>query len=272
MTTVLEEICAKKRQHIAKAKASVTLAELQNAIAHKPPPRGFYQALKQRAAQAGYGLICEIKKASPSKGLIREDFDPVKLAVAYEQGGATCLSVLTDAPYFQGADEHFLAARAACRLPMLRKDFMLDPYQVFEARAMGADCILIIMAALSDEQAMELSQLARDLGMDVLVEVHDQPELERGLALNLPLIGVNNRNLKTLAVDIKTTADLAPMVPADRLLVCESGLKGRETLEIMQNHGARAFLIGESLMRETDVAAATRAILPGHAPNATAAS
>ncbi|MEO0393717.1 MAG: indole-3-glycerol phosphate synthase TrpC [Pseudomonadota bacterium] len=262
MSTVLEEICAKKRIHVATCKSQTSLAQLETAIANSPPPRGFYQALRHRAADTGYSLICEIKKASPSKGLIRADFEPASLARAYEQGGASCLSVLTDTPYFQGADEHFKQARAACGLPMLRKDFMLDPYQVLEARAMGADCILIIMAALEDDDARDLSQLARDLGMDVLVEVHDQAELERGLALDLPLIGVNNRNLKTLAVDIQTTVKLASLIPDDRLLVCESGLKGRNTLIDMQAVGAKAFLIGESLMRETDVAAATKAILP----------
>lgn len=265
MGTVLAEICAKKREHVAEAKAKVSLAELQTAIGNNPPPRGFHQALKKRAEQDGYGLICEVKKASPSKGLIREDFDPAVLAKAYQDGGATCLSVLTDTPYFQGSDADFIAARAACTLPMLRKDFMVDPYQVLEARAMGADCILIIMAALSDQEASELSQLARDLGMDVLVEIHDREELERGLVLNLPLIGVNNRNLKTLEVDINTTVELAPAIPTDRLMVCESGLKGRETLETMQTHGAKAFLIGESLMREADVTAATRSIMPATA-------
>jgi len=253
--------CADKRRHVAAMREERPLAEVERLAAAAGPVRGFAAALERRIAEGGLALIAEIKKASPSKGLIREDFEPSRLARAYAAGGASCLSVLTDEPYFQGRDSYLGEARAAVDLPCLRKDFMLEPYQIVESRILGADCVLLIMAALDDAEAQALARLAHDHGMDVLVEVHDAAELDRALAVEADLVGINNRNLKTLTVDIATTEALAPCVPRDRLLVAESGLYSHADLQRMASVGARAFLVGESLMRETDVAAATRRLL-----------
>ena len=258
----LGRICAETRAAIAQRKAETGIDALKQAIgAGDNAPRGFGLALKQRVAEAGHALIAEIKKASPSAGLIRADFDAAALARAYDAGGATALSVLTEPRHFQGSAEHLRAARTACDLPILRKDFILDPWQVYESRAMGADAVLLIMAALTDEEARALEALARALDMDVLAEVHDARELERVLGLETPLIGINNRNLKTLESDIQVTLDLAPQVPPDRFLVTESGIGSNADIRRLVAVGAHCFLVGESLMRQADVAAATRALL-----------
>jgi indole-3-glycerol phosphate synthase len=264
---VLGRICADTRVAVAQAKTKTSLDALRAQIGARngDAPRGFGSTLKKAVAQGRHGLIAEIKKASPSGGLIRPDFDPSALARAYRDGGAACLSVLTDAPHFQGSRGHLMAARAAVDLPVLRKDFILDPWQVYESRAMGADCILLILAALTDTQARELEALARALDMDVLAEVHDRRELERALGLETQLVGINNRNLKTLVTDLRTTEELAPQVPADRFLIAESGIRGNADIRRLAAVGAQCFLVGESLMRQQDVAAATRMLLTGAA-------
>lgn len=266
MSTILDRIKAYKLEEVAAAKERLSLSEVEEAAKEATPVRGFAAALRNASA-TGYGLIAEIKKASPSKGLIREDFNPTELARAYEEGGATCLSVLTDAPSFQGAPEYLTNARNVVSLPCLRKDFMYDTYQIAEARAWGADCILIIMASVSDAQAKELEDCAvNNWNMDVLIEVHDEGELQRALELNSTLLGVNNRNLKTFETDIATTERLSSDVPDDRMLVAESGLFSASELSRLARCGARNFLIGESLMRQDDLAAATRAILANPVP------
>jgi indole-3-glycerol phosphate synthase len=261
MTDVLAEICATKRAHVARAKAALSEAALLARLAEAPPVRPLAAALERHVAEGRWGLIAEIKKASPSAGLIRADFDPPALARAYMAGGASCLSVLTDPPYFQGCDEDLRAARREVELPVLRKDFILDPYQVLESRCIGADCVLLIMAALSDTVAAELVAAAAELRLDVLVEVHDGEELDRALRLGVRMIGINNRNLKTLVTDLATTEWLMPEVPADRLVVAESGIRRPEDLDRLAAAGARCFLVGETLMREPNVAAATRHLL-----------
>lgn len=258
--TILEKIKAYKLEEIAADKAQVSLDELENLARNADPVRPFAEAL-ELASKQGYGLIAEIKKASPSKGLIREDFDPATLAEAYAEGGATCLSVLTDTPSFQGAKSFLTEARAACDLPALRKDFMYDPYQVVEARSLNADCILIIMGSVSDDQAAELEAAAQDWGMDALLEVHNAEELERATRLNSRMIGINNRDLNTFETTLDTTRKLAKLVPVDRMIVCESGIFTPEDLADMARYGARSFLIGEALMRQENVASATRELL-----------
>jgi indole-3-glycerol phosphate synthase len=260
MTDKLQEICDNKRKEVSIRKAAMSLSELDARAASQSAPRGFRAALEAKA-RSGFALIAEIKKASPSKGLIRDNFQPAEHARAYEAGGAACLSILTDAPYFQGHEDYLIAARAACALPVLRKDFMVDPWQVAEARAIGADAILIIVAALDDNQMAEIEAAAVERGMDVLVEVHDESEMERAAQLKSRLIGVNNRDLKRFVTDIGATERLAPLAPEGTLLVSESGINSHADLVRLSACGARTFLVGESLMRQADVEAATRALL-----------
>ena len=258
----LDEICATKREEVADRRTRSTIGDLDAAAMMQSAPRGFEAALR-KASRDGFGLIAEIKKASPSKGLIRADFDPADHARAYEEGGAACLSVLTDAPYFQGHEDYLMQARAACALPVLRKDFMVDPWQVAEARAIGADAILIIVAALDDGVMAEIEAAAIERRMDVLVEVHDEAEMDRAAKLKSRLIGANNRDLKTFATDLATTERLAGLAPEGALLVGESGIASHHDCQRLARSGVRSFLVGESLMRQSDVAAATRALLQG---------
>lgn len=262
MTNTLADICSAKRQHVARRKAAIPEMELVARAKAQTPPRGFFNSLYNKIMNGQFGLIGEIKKASPSKGIIREDFDPATLAKAYQEGGAACISVLTDEPYFQGRDEYLAQARAATTLPVLRKDFMLEPYQILESRALGADCVLLIMAALSDDQARELEVVAHLMEMDVLVEVHNKQELGRALMhLKSRLIGINNRDLKTLKVDLATSESLAKYLPAHILPVCESGIAAHADIQRMHRREIDCFLVGESLMRHADVASATRELL-----------
>ena len=255
--TVLDKICADKRVHIKERQSAIPLSEITRHAKEAPPPRGFINALKTKKL----GLIAEVKKASPSKGIIRADFNPAIIAAAYQSGGATCLSVLTDEPYFQGKDEYLTAVKNAVSLPILRKDFMLDEYQIIESRALGADCILLIMAALTDDDALHLYKTATSLGMDSLIEIHDEDELRRALKLSPAMIGVNNRSLKTLNVDLKTGHELGPKIPNGILKVAESGIDTNDDIKSFQSAGYTAFLVGESLMREPDIANATTRLL-----------
>ena len=259
MSSVLKEICERKARHVEEKKAQTPLSDLEALAKNATRPRGFTNALKNATGPA---LIAEVKKASPSKGVIREDFTPVEIAKIYESNHADCLSVLTDEPYFHGHDDYLKAIKAAVNLPLLRKDFMIDPYQIVESRALGADCILLIMAALNDALAKELYDIATDLGMDVLVEVHDAEELQRANALSPAMIGVNNRNLKTLEVDVQTSHELLPQIPDTALKVAESGLSDAKTITDLHTSGYNAFLIGESLMRHENISEKIRLLFP----------
>ncbi len=265
MTNTLTQICAAKRQHIAQCKTQIPLNKLLRDIsAQNLVPRGFAAALRQQVQQKQTGLIAEIKKASPSKGLIRANFNPQEIAKSYEEAGATCISVLTDAPYFQGKNEYLQQAYQASKLPILRKDFMLDEYQIVEAKALGADCILLIMAALDDNQAADLEAAALELKMDVLLEIHNEQELERALRLQSKLLGINNRNLKTLQIDLTTTKRLLPLIKNstnEYVIVCESGISCNADIQDMQQMGIYCFLVGESLMRQTDIVSATKNLI-----------
>jgi len=260
MKNILAEICDRKKIHIAEQKTLHSEADLLARTKELPPAKYFIASLAARPI----GLIAEVKKASPSKGIIRQDFSPQEIAKAYQNAGAACISVLTDEPYFQGHDSYLGQVRQAVDLPILRKDFMLEPYQIIESRALQADCILLIMAALEDAQAKELEAAAHELGMAVLIEVHDQTELERALKLESKLIGINNRNLKTLSVDLQTSESLAAFVPKDRILVCESGINNHADIQRMQKIGINCFLVGESLMRQDDIELVTRQLLGGN--------
>jgi indole-3-glycerol phosphate synthase len=261
MSTILEKIAQYKKLEVADAKLQLSASSADRFARQQSPARGFSDALRHKIAGGDWGLIAEVKKASPSKGLIRTDFDPVQIAQAYQAGGAACLSVLTDGPSFLGSSEFLVAARNACLLPVLRKDFMIDVYQIAESRMWGADCILLILAMIDDQLALDLETAAFEYGMDVLIEVHDRQELDRALKLRSPLIGINNRNLHTFETKLETTEELATAIPADRLVVAESGLSIATDLWRLQHHGVHAFLVGESLMRQHDVELATRQLL-----------
>lgn len=268
LPTILEKILARKVEEVAARRALVSLSALEQLARDADAPRGFANALQERVKRKEAAVIAEIKKASPSKGVLREDFNPAELAASYQRGGAACLSVLTDIDFFQGADSYLQEARAACSLPVIRKDFMIDPYQIVEARALGADCVLLIVSALTDTQMAELASVAKDVGLDVLVEVHDGDELERALqTLDTPLIGINNRNLHNFEVSLDVTLDLLPKIPRDRLVITESGILNRADVELMQISEVHAFLVGEAFMRAQDPGAELqRLFFPGTAP------
>ncbi len=261
--TVLDRINGEKKKQVAEQKSRRPIQELLGRAKDQAPPRGFMAALERSVAKSGIALITEIKKASPTAGLIRANFDPESLARAYQRGGSACLSVLTDQRFFQGSDAHLGAARSSCDLPVLRKDFMVDPYQIVETRALGADCVLLIVASLTDAELAQMEEIALGYGMDVLIEVHDEAELTRALKLKSKLIGVNNRNLKTMQTDLATTERLAPLIPPDRLLISESGIASPVDIKRLANLGAKGFLIGETLMRRADVEVATRVLMAG---------